>query len=395
MGLGLSVFLSIYVTIAAMVLTIVYMIWAQRFKGVALYTPGIQYLWALCALGIVAAYDNNNTVGTLITVALAGSFLVGGFARSVMTRTLFDKLAAVICGASLLAFVVALAQYLIGADPIKRISSVFINANYYAAVTEMIVLLAIYKIYRAEGFRKKVFYAAVIMINSVGLCLSGCRTGMFALFAAASLMLALYRKFRTLALLWAFCIALAGLMIALPGVFPRMNQMGQDMDVRLEIWRRALIAISKHPLFGSGALAFSEFHFTVNGMQIVHAHSIYLETVLCFGVVGVALMFVYLKKNLTPIWQMRGSDRETFALTLGVLASVALHGVADATPFNVQTGMLIMLALSLAGIQEKLQPALVRVPLYGMAYLPGGEGWPGRGDMRPTEAKALYSKKSA
>ena len=395
--MGISVFLSIYATIAAMVLTVVYLFWGQRLKGVALYTPGIQYLWVLCALGMVAAYENNNVIGALIAVALAGGFLIGAFARSVMTRALFEKLAAVICGASLLAFAVALAQYLVSDDELTRISSVFINANYYATVIEIVVLLAVFKLFGAGNIRKKVFYAVVIVMNSAGLYLSGCRTAVFALFTAISLMLALYRRFKTLAAFWAFCIVLAGLMFALPDVFPRMDQMGSDMGVRMEIWHKALVAILSHPLFGEGALAFAGLRFTVNGMQIVHAHSIYLETVLCFGVVGTALILTYLKKNLSPIWQMSRSwrNRDAFALALSLFACVALHGVTDATPFNVQTGMLFMLGLSLAGIQENLQPALIRLPVYQKAYLLSGEVGQESHDIKATEEKPFYTKKSA
>lgn len=393
MGLGISVFLSIYITVAAMVLIIIYLIWVQKLKDVALYTPGIQYLWALCALGIVAAYENNNTVGVLIALALVGCFIVGAFARSVMTRTLFDKFAAVSCGASVFSFAVALIQYLIYSE---RISSVFINANYYAAITEIVVLLAVYKLFNAQGFWKKGFYTAVILLNIAGLYLSGCRTAVFALFAAVSLMLMLYRRFKTLAAFWAFCVLAAGVIFLLPGIFPRMEQIGTDMGTRLDIWHRALMAISAHPLFGEGALAFTRFHLTLNGMHIIHAHSIYLETILCFGVVGVALILAYLKNNLTPIWRMRRSprDRDTFALALGLFASVALHGAVDATPFNVQTGVLLMLGLAIAGIQENLQPALMRMPAYRMAFLPSGEAGQARRDVDVAEEKPYFPKRS-
>ncbi len=396
MGLGISVFLSIYVTAAVMALTVAYLIWTQKLKSVALYSPGIQYLWALCALGIIAAIESNNNIGVLIVVALAGSFLIGAFVRSVMTRALFDKLAAALCAASLIAFMAGLIQYL-SFDDTARICSVFTNANYYAAVTEFMALLAMYKLFRAEKTGQKGFYATVIAINAAGLYFSGCRTAIFVLFAAVSLMLLLYRRYKTLTAFWAFCLFIAALIAGLPDVFPRMSQLGSDMGTRLAIWHRAIAEIVKHPLFGEGALAFAGLHFTVDGMHIIHAHSIYLETVLCFGIAGVALILAYIQKNLSPIWQMRRSnqDRDTFVLMVGLLFSLALHGTVDATPFNVQTGLLFMLALASAGIQENLQPALMRLPVYRGAYLQSGEAGQNRRTIEAAKNNPAYTKKSA
>jgi len=379
-----------------MVLTVVYLIWTRRLKSAALYTPGIQYLWALCALALIAAIENNNTIGAWIAAALAGAFLIGAFIRSVMTRALFEKLTAALCVASMIAFAAALIQYLTY-DATQRISSVFTNANYFAAVSEMIVLLGIYKYFRAESAKQKGFYAAVIVMNTASLYLSGCRTAIFVLLAAVSLMLLLYRKYGTLAAFWGFCLLTAVVMAALPDVFPRMNQLGADMATRLAIWRRAIAAISEHPLFGEGALAFAGLHFTVHGMRIIHAHNIYLETVLCFGIAGVVLILAFLQKNLSSIWQLHRSkqDRDRFVLAASLLAGVALHGLVDATPFNVQTGLLVMMVLATAGIQENLQPALIRLPVYRRVYLQDREFADNRGDINAAKDKPFYGKKSA
>jgi O-antigen ligase len=377
-----------------MLFVVAYLIKEKRLKSVASTTPGIQYLWALCTLGVVAALVNDNEVGMLIAMLLAVFFLIGAFARSIMTRMLFDKVILVSCAASLFSFAVAFIQYVTYKGDLNRVCSVFINANYYAAVIEIVVLFALYKLCRAENREQRGFYAIVIALNAVGLFFSGCRTAVFALCAAVSLMLFFYSRYKALAVYFGLCILLAVLTVTVPEAFPRMSQISNDMGTRIEIWHRAIEDIMRHPFFGEGALAYAGSHFIVEGMRIAHTHSIYLEPILSFGVIGTILILVYLKKNLSPIWEMRNikTDRDKFVLALGLLASVALHGIVDATAFSVQLGILLMLALAMAGIHENPQLVLIRLPIYNMVYIQD------TGQCKAayaSKAKSPISKKSA
>ena len=303
--LAISAFITIYAAAAAMLLVVVYMVKGKRLKSVVSKTPGIKYLWALCAIGVIAALINDNVVGALVAVLLAVFFLIGAFARSVMTRRLFDKVVEVSCAASLFSFAVALIQYVTYQGNMDRACSVFINANYYAAVIEIVILFAIYKLFRPGNRRQRAFYAAVIAANAAGLYFTGCRTAVFVLFAAVSLMLLLNRRYKALAVFSGSCVLFAALIVATPEILPRMAQIGDDMGTRIAIWQRALEDIVKHPVFGEGALAFRKFNFVAGGMSTPHTHSIYLEPILSFGAVGAVLILIYLKKNLSPILKMR------------------------------------------------------------------------------------------
>lgn len=343
---------------------VIYLIKEKRLESVALNTPGIKYLWVLCALGFVSAVVNNNDAGTIVAILLAAFFLVGAFARSVMTRRLFDSIVKVSCAASLFTFAVALIQYVTNNGDVDRACSVFINANYYAAVTEIIVLFAAYRLFSAESVKQKGFYALVIALNSIGLYLTGCRAGLFALCAAVLLMLLLDGRYKTFGVFLGFCALLVVLMYTLPEIFPRMDQVSTDMDTRIQIWGLAIKGILSHLVLGEGALAYSGFHLQVYGETVVHTHSIYLEPLLSFGILGTVLILIYLKKNLSPIFKMRNiqNDRSMFVLAAGLLTSVAIHGIVDITAFGVQTGILLLLTLSIAGIQENAQPVFTRLP---------------------------------
>ncbi len=353
-----------------MLFTISYLTIKKRLKNVVSSIPGINYLWALCVLGIVAALKNGNDIGAMFAVFLAAFFLIGAFVRSVMTRRLFDKIIETSCAASIFAFAVALVQFVAFEGFNDRTCSVFINANYYAAVIEIVVVFAVYKLIRAESRTQKNFYSFVIALNAVGLYFSGCRTAVFALFASISLMLLLYRRYKAMAIFFVSCILFAAIIVSVPELLPRMANLGSDMDTRISIWHRAIQNILKNPLLGEGALAFAGYHFMIGKLTIVHTHNIYLEIILSFGIVGTAFILIYLKKNLLPIWAMRkdNNDRDRFVLALGLLVSIALHGTVDATIFSVQTGVLLFLALGMAGIRENVRTAPVTRTAYNVLY---------------------------
>ena len=189
LGLAASAFLSIYVTAAAMLFAVIYLIKEKRLKDVMFTLPGIKYLWALCTLGVIVALAYGNDVGALVALLLGVIFLIGAFARSVMTRILFDRIVRASCAASLVSFAVAFMQYMTFESDQSRIYSVFFNANYYATVIEIIVLFAVYQLFRAVNWKQRGFYAVVIALNATGLYFSGCRTAMLAICAAVSLML--------------------------------------------------------------------------------------------------------------------------------------------------------------------------------------------------------------
>ena len=371
LGLVISVFISIYATAAMILFSAIYLIMSQRLKNIVLTTPGIKYIWVLCILGVVAALANNNGVGMLLGMLLALFFLMGAFARSVMTSRFFDKIIFASCAASIFSFAVALIQYVTFNGHPYRVCSVFVNANYYAAVIEMVVLFAVYKLCRVENRKQRGFYTIVIAMNVVGLSFSGCRTAVFVLIVSVSLMLLLKHRYKALAIFAGSCVLFAVLVITIPDVLPRMNYIDNDMGTRIEIWRRALEDIARHPVLGEGVMAFKGLHFVVNGIDIVHTHSIYLEPILSFGIFGTALIIMYLKKTMRPIWRMRNmkNDRDRFELALGLVVSIALHGIVDLTAFSVQAGILLMMVFAMAGIQENRQIVPLSLPPYYTVYL--------------------------
>lgn len=370
LGLMLSIFISLYATAVAMLLVLVYLKRQSRLRGVFGSVSGANYVWALCALGFFIAYIYQNMSGMLIALGMGLIFYMAVYVRSVMTRSLFEKMLNLGCFASIFAFIVALVQCLVSGGVQFRPASVFENANYYATVVEFVVLFCVYKLCAGQDRKHKVYYGLVIAVNLTGLYLSNCRTAIFVLAVAVPLMLLLNKKYKAF-----FALVGAGIVAVLtvflfPELFPRGEAMGEDFQIRLSIWKTALEGIRQHPLMGQGGATYTQIYAFSNGYKTTHAHSLYLDPLLNFGIIGTTLLVLFVWHNIRPIWQMRKTrrDRDRFVLGAAVMASVLVHGLFDITVLGLQTGLLLGMILAVAGIREREIPGYLENAGYPALY---------------------------
>ena len=62
---------------------------------------------------------------------------------------------------------------------------------------------------------------------------------------------------------------------------------------RIKIWKTAFICISMYPLFGWGPQTYKKFYPLVHGHKAPHAHNIYIDSILSYGVIGTILVLCY------------------------------------------------------------------------------------------------------
>ena len=93
---------------------------------------------------------------------------------------------------------------------------------------------------------------------------------------------------------------------------------------RSEIWAFVMRHVADAPILGHGQGAGPAILLTgFKGWALVHAHSMYLQTLLCFGLVGLALLIA----NLLVQYQLAIATRQT--ITLYVLTYMCLLGVTE------------------------------------------------------------------
>lgn len=288
------------------------------------------------------------SAGLLVIAALI--FML--FSKSIMTEELYNRALDCCCAGSIICFLFGIAQKIYyGAS--FRVTAGFGNANYYGTIIEFVVLICVYRMMTNPSGR--LFYCGIILMNVVGLFLCDCQSSWLPILVG--ILIIFYcngHKKKTLTFL---CIAVglvaAGLFI--PNVLPRLGRMPQTFATRINIWMTALQGIKAHPLFGQGTITYMFIHELYNGYSTYHAHSLYLDPFLNYGVVGVCVMLRYFWVTTSEALkkQLGDKSRSIKSLALAIVVGVLIHGVTDVTIMWIPTSMLLMVILSSFGIEDK------------------------------------------
>lgn len=359
-----TIFLPFFFSLGAIVIVLLYLMSKGRLIPIVKQYPKAKYPLIFCVLTFGVSLFHGNTLGAVCSVGILVVFLFILFYRSIVTKRLFELIVDASCIASLFCFAWALLEYgsiiesldypgfTIEDDPLYRVNSTFFNANYYAMMIEFLILMCVYKMMNARTKRRIVFYIITIGCNLTGLYLSGCRTAWIPFVITIPLMFLLNNHKR----FFASTIAIMGLAaIALlidPNLFPRADSFGIYLETRVEIWHVAIQGIKDYPLFGQGPLTYMLTCVTYDGPVTQHAHSIYLDPFLSFGVTGVILLGMYFYQQGKEVWHLFSQklDVRLFSLILAFLVTILIHGILDYTIFWVQTAQIFLLVLSAASI---------------------------------------------
>ena len=372
LGLVLSIFISTYLTVAAIVAIIGYLIWQDRLRTIVESVDGAYYLFAFCLVSLAVSLMNENLQGVLIAFAMSALFIISLFIRTVMSQKLFEKVIDLSCAASPFSLIIIVYQLLTTTGSVEfRASSIFLNANYYATITELVVLFCMYKMIQPQQKQRKHFLM-IIFLNLSGLYLSNCRTAVIALSIAILVILILNKRFEVLGITLAFDALMVFVISLMPQSLLRIDQTGTDFVSRFSIWQTAVKGILHHPFFGQGARTYEMIYAQYGGPATVHAHSLFLDPLLNFGIVGMTFLAIYYGKNLKSIFKMHThqDDRQRLFLVIAIMLSIMIHGITDITIFSVQTGLLLSILLAAAGIYEN-QPK-IRILTHS------GDTWPGK-----------------
>ena len=144
-------------------------------------------------------------------------------------------------------------------------------------------------------------------------------------------------------------LCVCGLVFLKPTLIPRMSDMSTFAS-RIKIWKTAFICISMYPLFGWGPQTYKKFYPLVNGHKAPHAHNIYIDSILSYGVIGTILVLCYtfvLNKEIFTS-NTRKENPALFGMMMCFIAIVLIYGLLDCTLNIVATGTLCFIILNSA-----------------------------------------------
>jgi O-antigen ligase len=298
-------------------------------------------------------------MGLIVGAGMIMAMIFGLFMRSVMTKELYERVLHLICILSLTSAGYAMLEKLINvvfdSRHSHRIASVFSHPNYFGTIVGTVIIICAYKILTNQG--NKVFYILVGLVNVVSMYLCKSMFVWVEVFIGITVLLFMLKYYHLL-MLWLMAAALGILAIFgldLP-IIPRLSDMEITIYLRERIWALAVRQIKATPVFGHGFMSFSYIYdSSYKNNMIPHAHSIYLDMMLNFGVIGSGLILWFLGKYYLSLLYTRIKEKDTVISSLIVAVSLAalLHGATDLTLLWIQTFPLYLIILSGLGAQEK------------------------------------------
>ena len=360
-------FLPFYITLIVHAIELIILL--KRGELVEAYkkTSASYFILLFCALLAIISLFYQNYLGILVTV---GIMMLGSFAvyyRQHISAESFEFFMDTTLILSLVAALVAIIQYfiilhrfnidgfelIIFNTPKNRVDSFYFNANYYAMMIEFWVGIAFYKILRLTqeehvNFKKIGGYCIIILINLFTLVLSGCRTAWPAMLAGLAIMLLFAHFYKLFGLIAAGGMASAGFLFTHKSYIPRASNITKYLGVRQKIWRAALASIKDHPLFGEGPLTYMHIWKQYNGHNTQHAHNIFLDPPLSFGIVGILMIlpyFISCIKRTYITYKLHKNDT-LVALIIGLIVMTYIHGLLDYTIFFIQTSFTLFMVIS-------------------------------------------------
>lgn len=276
----------------------------------------------------------------LLTVCITMFFLL---CCTRMSNRLFETILPVCCLASYVSLAYAIGEKIVWGTAFRSTGGIY-NANYYGTMLEFIMMICLYQIARKRPGRT--FYFVTIACSVLGILLCDCQSAWLAVLGGTLLLLYLCGKRRFLWVVPVSVLLLLGGALFIPGVLPRLSMLPQNAATRFSIWHNAVQAFLKNPVFGGGTLAYYYLGDTSGVRRIMHAHSIYLDALLSYGLVGTGIWLYHVRAYIMHLYRRYRACRYPAPLVMGIIGTVMIHGVTDHTTLWVQTGMLLAVLLS-------------------------------------------------
>jgi prepilin signal peptidase PulO-like enzyme (type II secretory pathway) len=116
----------------------------------------------------------------------------------------------------------------------------------------------------------------------------------------------------------------------------------------MEIWKIAYAGFLKFPAIGQGFMGYWLLSHGKGRADLPHAHDIVLNALDSYGAIGVILLAIFIIPAVIILIK-KFRVRPIFALVLGVVVAIFIHGVTDDPILGMQTGILSMTIIAIAG----------------------------------------------
>ncbi|HGJ7564869.1 TPA: O-antigen ligase family protein [Streptococcus pneumoniae] len=238
----------------------------------------------------------------------------------------------------------------------NRAEVTFFNPNYYGIICCFCIMIAFYLFTTTKLNWLKVFCVIAGFVNLFGLNFTQNRTAFPAIIAGAIIYL-----FTTIKNWKAFWLSIGVFAIGLSSLFSsdlgvRMGTLDSSMEERISIWDAGMALFKQNPFWGEGPLTYMHSYPRIHAPYHEHAHSLYIDTILSYGIVGTILLVL---SSVAPVRLMMDMSQESgkrpiIGLYLSFLTVVAVHGIFDLALFWIQSGFIFLLVMCSIPLEHRM-----------------------------------------
>lgn len=238
----------------------------------------------------------------------------------------------------------------------NRAEVTFFNPNYYGIICCFCIMIAFYLFTTTKLNWLKVFCVIAGFVNLFGLNFTQNRTAFPAIIAGAIIYL-----FTTIKNWKAFWLSIGVFAIGLSFLFSsdlgvRMGTLDSSMEERISIWDAGMALFKQNPFWGEGPLTYMHSYPRIHAPYHEHAHSLYIDTILSYGIVGTILL---VSSSVAPVRLMMDMSQESgkrpiIGLYLSFLTVVAVHGIFDLALFWIQSGFIFLLVMCSIPLEHRM-----------------------------------------
>ncbi len=355
-----SVFIPYRVNSIIATLAVIYILFSNKISDCLQKNHGIWVILFVIYCFVIAGI-NSNYPGIKRAFEFFEVIVIAKYIRKTITLDTFEKGLDITCIMAIATSVISIFdfgynQFFLSPKRLHRCVLYFRNSNYLATLFAIVIIVCGYKL--LNHYRKNIYYYITAFFCTIGAYLTGSMFVWVEIFIGCAVLLLLTRRHQLLSALFLLAGTCIVILYCIPSIMPRISVSNLSTDSRVAIWATTLEAIKDAtPFFGKGFLTY----FLVEGnypgsYNSTHSHSIFLEPILCFGIIGTILIVVYFTYFYKRVSLCRNAQHKHCISSLIIAMSVAIlaHGTTDITFLWLQTGLFYALIFASIGIEEKL-----------------------------------------
>lgn len=353
-----AIFLPYILSTIILISLAVYILANQQTRQLVLVQKGSVFMKLFLAYALILPLIYKNWIGFAAGAGVVLAMVLASYIRAIMTSELFERMLTLICGLSLTSAGYAILEKITKTLEFgwknQRISAVFFHPNYFGTIVGTVIIICAYKVLTKQNH--KWFYCMVALVNVFSMYLCKSMFVWVEVFIGVAVLLFVLKRYRLLAL-WLSAAAAGAFMILFANlnIIPRLNDVEVTVGLRQRIWELTIDQIRQTPLFGHGLYSFIYlFDCSYRNQLLPHAHSIYLDLLLNFGIIGTSMFLIFTVKYYRSVLSICFKKKNTMitSLILAVTASALVHGTTDVTLLWVQTLPLFLFIMSGLGAYE-------------------------------------------